>query len=126
MIAPGTPQVLMGIGKINGDGWKDTTRIGEIVFVWNEQLKPPYGEGQYPRVGNEGWSASCNQYEFHSATVSEVRDLFSTLTAQRDALVADLLEALDFIANVARTMPGFSPMALKQADTAIAKARGQS
>lgn len=36
-----------------------------------------------------------------------------------------LLEALEFIANVARTTSGFSPMALQGADRAIALAKGK-
>lgn len=40
------------------------------------------------------------------------------------AAAPELLAALEFITNVARTASGFSPMALKQADTAIAKATG--
>jgi hypothetical protein len=41
------------------------------------------------------------------------------------AAAPELLEALEFLANVARATPGFpSPMALQQADRAIAKARG--
>ena len=37
----------------------------------------------------------------------------------------EMLEALEFIANVARSTAGFSPMALQQADAAIAKAQVQ-
>lgn len=36
-----------------------------------------------------------------------------------------LLEALDFMTNVARSMSGFSPMAMKQAVDAIAAATGE-
>ena len=38
------------------------------------------------------------------------------------AAAPELLEALQFLADVARSTRGFSPMALKQADRAIAKA----
>jgi len=65
------PRFLKGIGKINGDGWKDTTVIGEVVFVHNEEKPRPYKAGQYPRVGNEGWSASTDQYDFTPATEAE-------------------------------------------------------
>jgi len=64
--------VLKGVGKINGDGWKDTTTEGEIVFVWNAEKPAPYAPGQYPRVGNEGWSASTSQYDFTPATADDV------------------------------------------------------
>jgi hypothetical protein len=41
--------ILKGVGKINGDGWKDTTKIGQIVFAWNAELPKPYAPGQFPR-----------------------------------------------------------------------------
>ena len=71
----GEPQVLKGVGKINGDGWKDTTSIGEVVYVWNAEKPSPYAPGQYPRIDNEGWSASTAQYDFSPASVDEVRAL---------------------------------------------------
>ena len=71
----GEPQVLKGVGKINGDDWKDTTSIGEVVYVWNAEKPSPYAPGQYPRIGNEGWSASTAQYDFSPASVDEVRAL---------------------------------------------------
>lgn len=37
-----------------------------------------------------------------------------------------LLEALDFMVNVSRSTPGFSPMAREQAERAIALAKGES
>lgn len=39
------------------------------------------------------------------------------------AAAPSLLEALEFLANVARMMPGISAMALKQADEAVRLAR---
>lgn len=66
------PLILKGIGKINGDGFKDTTRIGQVVFVWNEELQRPYAPGQYPRVGCRGWAASTDQFDFTPATYEEV------------------------------------------------------
>ena len=78
--------VLKGIGKVNGDGFKDTTRIGDVVFAWNTELPEPYSPGQFPRVGNDaGWTASEDQYEFQPATAAEVRALFDGL---RSAVVA--------------------------------------
>ena len=69
--------ILKGVGRINGDGWKDTTKKGEVVYVWNRTLEPPYKPGQYPRVGNEIFSATAEQYDFTPATVEEVRALFA-------------------------------------------------
>lgn len=89
--------VLKGIGKINGDGWKDKTCIGEVVFVWNTEKPAPYAKGNYPRIGNYcGWTASTDQYDFSPATVDEIMDLTNTaalqaqiaeLEAQRDNLI---------------------------------------
>lgn len=79
------PQVLKGIGKINGDGWKDTTRKGEVVFVWNAELPKPYKAGQYPRIGCEHWTASTEQYDFTSATVDEARAALATAPTMSEA-----------------------------------------
>jgi len=68
--------ILKGIGKRTGDGWKDTTQKGEIVFVWNRELPSPYTAGQYPRIGKEHWSASTEQYDFTPATLEEIEALF--------------------------------------------------
>lgn len=37
-----------------------------------------------------------------------------------------LLEALDFMVNVSRSTPGFSPMAREQAERALSLAKGES
>jgi len=74
--------VLKGVGKINGDGWKDTTTEGEVVFVWNAEKPTPYAPGQYPRVGNEGWSASTSQYDFTPATAKDVPAILALLSAR--------------------------------------------
>ena len=78
--------VLKGVGKINGDGWKDTTTEGEVVFVWNAEKPTPYAPGQYPRVGNEGWSASTSQYDFTPATANDVPAILALLSARPVAL----------------------------------------
>lgn len=70
-----TGLILKGIGRINGDGWKDVTSKGEVVFAWNRELPKPYAPGQYPRVGHDGWTASTSQYDFVPATVDEVAQL---------------------------------------------------
>ena len=41
--------------------------------------------------------------------------------ARLEAEKAELVEALEFLANVARCTNGFSPMALKQADNTLTK-----
>jgi hypothetical protein len=83
----GIPQLLKGIGKIDGDGFKDTTRKGEVVFVYAQALPEPYAPGQYPRVGNTGYSASVQQFDFTPATVDEARDhIEARLAAAADEL----------------------------------------
>jgi hypothetical protein len=71
--------ILRGVGKIDGDGWKDTTFTGEVVFVWNDEMPPPYAPGQYPRVGKEGWSASTRQYDFTPATADDARAIIAAM-----------------------------------------------
>jgi len=89
-------QVLKGIGKINGDGWKDVTRKGEVVSVWNTELPRPYKAGQFPRIGNCGWSASTDQYDFQPATAEEAREAIEAIidsrspaTSAADAIATD-------------------------------------
>lgn len=61
---PAPALLLKGTGKIAGDGWKDTTRIGEVVYAWNREMPEPYKAGQFPRLGNPIYSASTEQYDF--------------------------------------------------------------
>jgi hypothetical protein len=61
--------ILRGVGKINGDGWKDTTVKGEIVFAYARTLPKPYAPGQHERLGNIGWTASEDQYDFAPAGI---------------------------------------------------------
>ena len=83
----GVPQLLKGIGKIDGDGFKDTTRKGEVVFVYANPLADPYAPGQYPRVGNTGYSASNEQFNFTPATIDEAREFIEArLAAAADEL----------------------------------------
>lgn len=70
------PQILKGIGKKDGDGWKDVTKVGEVVYVWNKEKPEPYAKGQYPRIGNEGWSAGVDQFDFFPASIEELIELF--------------------------------------------------
>lgn len=98
--------VLKGVGKVNGDGWKDTTTEGEIVFVWNAEKPTPYAPGQYPRVGNEGWSASTSQYDFTPATADDVPAILALLSARPLALggqQGEIEEALSCLADYDHT-----------------------
>ncbi|UQA21538.1 hypothetical protein [Stenotrophomonas sp. NY11291] len=85
------PVMLKGIGKINGDGWKDTTTIGEVVYVWPNELPKPYAPGQYDRVGNQcGWTASTHQYDFQPATHAEVREFVEAMATKSWERAAEL------------------------------------
>jgi hypothetical protein len=75
--------ILKGIGKIDGDGWKDTTRKGEVIFAYKPTLPKPYAEGQHERVGNIGWTASEKQYDFVPASIWEIIRLLPAIL--RDA-----------------------------------------
>lgn len=74
--------ILRGVGKISGDGWKDTTRKGEVVFVWNVEQPKPHAPGQYPRIGCEGWTASTEQYDFAPVTAADVPAIRAALRTQ--------------------------------------------
>ena len=67
--------ILKGTAKHSGDGWKDTTKKGDIAFVYGWQLEKPYAPGQYPRVGNPVWSASVDMFTFEPASLREVAKL---------------------------------------------------
>lgn len=73
--------LLKGTGKIDGDGWKDTTVRGEVIFAYPRELPTPYGAGQFARVGNVGWTASRRQYDFRPATFWEVVNLIPQMIA---------------------------------------------
>lgn len=68
----GRLRLLKGTGKIDGDGWKDTTQVGEVVFAYPRSLPKPYAPDQYERVGNMGWTASARQYDFRRASLREI------------------------------------------------------
>lgn len=84
--------ILKGIGKINGDGFKDTTKVGEVVFVWNKELPSPYAPGLYPRVGNEVWAASREQYDFQPAAVAEVQTILHRVRREGIEEAAEYLD----------------------------------
>ncbi len=43
--------IYRSISLYSGDGWKDDTRKGDVVFTYGRALPRPYGEGQHPMVG---------------------------------------------------------------------------
>lgn len=71
--------ILKGVGKIDGDGWKDVTTRGEEVFVYGSPLPKPYAPTQYERVGAVGWTASDRQYDFVPASLREIVRLIPTV-----------------------------------------------
>lgn len=83
------PQILKGIGKINGDGWKDTTTKGEVVFVWNAEKPTPHKPGQFPRIGQDSWTASTDQYDFQPATADEAMEFIESRLPRTGTLISD-------------------------------------
>jgi hypothetical protein len=75
--------ILRGVGRYTGDGWKDCTKKGQVVFTYGRQLPRPYGEGQYERVGNICWTASTRQFEFRRAHLWEVLPLIPAIIRDR-------------------------------------------
>ena len=75
--------ILRGVGRYTGDGWKDCTKKGQVVFTYGCQLPRPYGEGQYERVGNICWTASTHQFEFRRAHLWEVLPLIPAIIRDR-------------------------------------------
>lgn len=84
------------------------------------------------------WSASEDKHSGHY-DVSSVKEVIAQVLyvnneaggrgladARLIAAAPELLEALDFMVNVSRSTPGFSPMAREQAERALAKARGEA
>lgn len=71
-------RILKGVAKTDGDGWKDTRKAGDVVFVWDVVMPAPYADGQYPRVGTEGWTASVSDFSFAPADPKEVAALLDS------------------------------------------------
>lgn len=68
--------ILKAVAKSDGDGWKDTRKKGDVVYVYNYELLPPYAPGQYQRVGELSWTVSAEDYDLTPATPREVFLLF--------------------------------------------------
>lgn len=72
------PVILKATAKTDGDGWKDSRRAGEVVFVHAEELPAPHAPGQYLRCGETTWTVSQKDWDLVPATAQEVKDLFFT------------------------------------------------
>lgn len=75
--------IFKGVGRYNGDGWKDGTTKGEVIFTYGRQLPRPYGAGQFERVGNICMTATAKQYDFTRASLLEVIRLIPTIIRDR-------------------------------------------
>jgi hypothetical protein len=75
--------ILRGVGRYTGDGWKDCTKKGQVVFTYGRQLPRPYGDGQYERVGNICWTASVHQFDFRRAHLWEILPLIPAIIRDR-------------------------------------------
>lgn len=71
--------ILKGVAFKSGDGWKSTTKEGDVCFVWNKELPKPYAQGQYNRVGAEHLAVGTDEFKFEPASLDEVVTLFSSL-----------------------------------------------
>ena len=78
-----TYPILKGIAKRNGDGFKDSTKIGDVVFVINQELPEPHERGQYRRLGNKTWTASRDMFDFTPASLQESREKTVALPTPR-------------------------------------------
>ena len=79
------------------------------------------------RAGQPGVSVATCHHNWQDAAKGERRISWNEAQANARLFAAapELLEALIFLADVARATPGFlSPLALGNADDAIAKAKG--
>jgi hypothetical protein len=84
-----TPGILKGVARHSGDGFKDPTRQGDVVYVWNTELPAPYAPGQYPRVGNHIYSASTDQFDFIPVPTGAAQLLIDSLIAQERSAKQD-------------------------------------
>jgi hypothetical protein len=98
LAVPPTPLLLKGIGKIAGDGFKDETRIGEVIYAWNREHPAPHAPGQFPRLGNPVYAASTEQFSFRpldddemvavvDKRIEELRMQVQTLQDEKRALL---------------------------------------
>ena len=58
----------MGIFKCTaikaGDGWKDTTKIGDVRYAYDYELPSPYGPGQFQTLDYPVSCVTPDQYTF--------------------------------------------------------------
>ena len=77
-------QILRGEAHTAGDGFKDTTELGDVVFVLNKQMPPPFQPGQFPRLRDPSWTATSNHFTFRPATHEELMEEFEWM--RRDCI----------------------------------------
>ncbi len=75
--------ILKATRIADGDGWKDTAKAGDVVFVHNVPLPPPHSPGQMQRLGEQGWTVGVDEWTFVPATPQEVRDAVMALVARK-------------------------------------------
>lgn len=88
--------VLKGIGKVAGDGFKDTTKVGEVVYAWNQEQPSPYKPGQYPRLGNGcGWTADIEHFDFTLASTAEIVSALETPYLEAKGKLRQITDAIN-------------------------------
>lgn len=112
LAAPPNPLLLKGIGKIAGDGFKDETRIGEVIYAWNREHPAPHAPGQFPRLGNPVYAASTEQFDFRPVDEDE---LIAVVDKRIEELRMQVLTLQDEKRELLRTHAG------AQAAAALAK-----
>lgn len=70
------PVILKATARTDGDGWKDSRKAGEVVFVHAEELPKPHARGEYLRCGETNWTISDKDWDLVPATAKEVKELF--------------------------------------------------
>lgn len=72
--------VLKAIAYKSGDGWKDTTEKGQVLYVWGLVRTPPYVGNTLPILGR-------NTIEFGLVTVSPENFYFTTLDKSDEVFI---------------------------------------
>lgn len=65
----------------SGDGWKDTTRKGDVVFAYGYELPPPFVSDCFQIVGNAVRCVCTDQWTFEKL---RRRDLLKLLPEFRE------------------------------------------
>lgn len=69
--------------RADGDGWKDTAKAGDVVFVHNVTMPSPYSPGEMQRLGEDSWTVNAKEWDLVPATPQEVRDAVMALVARK-------------------------------------------